>query len=58
VAEKELDAFARNHLAAYKVPRIYEFREELPKTAMGKILRRALIEEEKDNLAKKEKKAE
>jgi long-chain acyl-CoA synthetase len=53
--EKELDAFVRKRLAAYKVPRIYEFREELPKTAMGKILRRALTEEEKENLGKNEK---
>jgi long-chain acyl-CoA synthetase len=45
--EEELDRFARQHLAAYKVPRIYEFRKELPKTAVGKILRRALVEEEK-----------
>ncbi|MCD7032837.1 AMP-binding protein [Metabacillus sp. GX 13764] len=48
--EEELNAFARKHLAAYKVPRIYEFREELPKTAVGKILRRALVEEEKERL--------
>jgi long-chain acyl-CoA synthetase len=53
--EKELDAFVRKRLAAYKVPRIYEFREELPKTTMGKILRRALTEEEKENLGKNEK---
>ncbi|MDG5471008.1 long-chain-fatty-acid--CoA ligase [Jeotgalibacillus sp. ET6] len=46
--EKELDDFARQHLASYKVPRIYEFREELPKTAVGKILRRQLVEEEKE----------
>lgn len=45
--EEELNTFARKHLAAYKVPRIYEFRPELPKTAVGKILRRALVEEEK-----------
>jgi long-chain acyl-CoA synthetase len=45
--EEELNAFARKHLAAYKVPRKYEFRSELPKTAVGKILRRALVEEEK-----------
>jgi long-chain acyl-CoA synthetase len=44
---EELDQFARKHLAAYKVPRSYEFRKELPKTAVGKILRRVLIEEEK-----------
>lgn len=45
--EEELNAFARKHLASYKVPRMYEFRSELPKTAVGKILRRALVEEEK-----------
>jgi long-chain acyl-CoA synthetase len=45
--KEELDHFMRSRLAAYKVPRIYEFRKELPKTAVGKILRRVLIEEEK-----------
>jgi long-chain acyl-CoA synthetase len=34
-------------MAAYKRPRIIEFREELPKSAAGKILRRILTEEEK-----------
>ncbi|GIN60223.1 long-chain-fatty-acid--CoA ligase [Robertmurraya siralis] len=47
VSEEELDQFARKHLASYKVPRIYEFRNELPKTAVGKILRRSLVDEEK-----------
>ncbi|GGB27915.1 long-chain-fatty-acid--CoA ligase [Virgibacillus dakarensis] len=46
--EKELNKYCRKHLAAYKVPRIYEFRDELPKTAVGKILRRKLVEEEKE----------
>ncbi|MTH52913.1 AMP-binding protein [Bacillus mangrovi] len=50
ITEEELNLFARKHLAAYKVPRIYEFRSELPKTAVGKILRRTLIEEEKEKL--------
>ncbi|EZP76400.1 AMP-dependent synthetase and ligase [Parageobacillus genomosp. 1] len=45
--EEELDQFMRSRLAAYKVPRMYEFRAELPKTAVGKILRRALLEEER-----------
>jgi long-chain acyl-CoA synthetase len=45
--KEELDHFVRSRLAAYKVPRIYEFRKELPKTAVGKILRRVLIEGEK-----------
>ncbi|MDF9295903.1 long-chain-fatty-acid--CoA ligase [Geobacillus stearothermophilus] len=51
-SEQELDAFMRQRLAAYKVPRIYEFRSELPKTAIGKILRRVLVEEEKKKLDK------
>lgn len=45
--EEELDQFARKYLAAYKVPKVYEFRSELPKTTVGKILRRVLIDEEK-----------
>nr|WP_090870580.1 long-chain-fatty-acid--CoA ligase [Oceanobacillus limi] len=42
--EEDLNTFCRKHLAAYKVPRLYEFRDELPKTAVGKILRRQLID--------------
>lgn len=44
--EEELDQFARKLLTAYKVPRMYEFRKELPKTIVGKVLRRVLVEEE------------
>lgn len=47
VTEEELNKYCRENLAAFKVPRIYDFREELPKTAVGKILRRQLIDEEK-----------
>ncbi|TXC90155.1 AMP-binding protein [Metabacillus litoralis] len=47
---EEFNEYARKHLAAYKVPRIYEFRDELPKTAVGKILRRALVDEEKEKM--------
>lgn len=47
VTEEELNTFCRERLAAYKVPRIYDFRDELPKTAVGKILRRQLVDEEK-----------
>ncbi|MFF5994395.1 long-chain-fatty-acid--CoA ligase [Lysinibacillus sp. KU-BSD001] len=50
VTEKELNDHCRQSLAAYKVPRLYEFRDELPKTAVGKILRRTLVEEEKAKL--------
>jgi long-chain acyl-CoA synthetase len=56
VSEKELNEFCRQNLAAYKVPRYYEFRAELPKTAVGKILRRTLVDEEKEKLAKQEAK--
>ena len=45
--EEEMNQFCRKFLAAYKVPRLYEFREELPKTTVGKILRRVLVDEEK-----------
>jgi long-chain acyl-CoA synthetase len=41
----DLRAFCQTHLTAYKVPRVIEFRCELPKTNVGKILRRALREE-------------
>jgi long-chain acyl-CoA synthetase len=44
--EEEIIAFCRERLAAYKVPRAVEFRAELPKTMVGKVLRRALREEE------------
>ncbi|WP_409302063.1 long-chain-fatty-acid--CoA ligase [Peribacillus sp. SCS-155] len=57
VTEEELNAFARKHLASYKVPRIYEFRKELPKTTVGKILRRALVEEETRKLEDRQKEA-
>ena len=44
-AEDIID-FSRTKLAAYKVPRIIEFRETLPKSAVGKILRKELRKEE------------
>lgn len=53
--EKDLNAYCRENLAAYKVPRIYEFRDELPKTAVGKILRRSLVDEEKEKMEKESK---
>ncbi len=37
-----LEEFCRAHLAAYKVPRLVEFRAEMPKNATGKILKRLL----------------
>ncbi|MBL4951186.1 AMP-binding protein [Neobacillus sp. OS1-32] len=55
VTSEEMNQFARKYLAAYKVPRIYEFRDELPKTAVGKILRRQLVEEEKKKIDEQNK---
>ncbi len=43
---EEVIEFARKHLAPYKVPKMVEIRDELPKSAVGKILRRVLREEE------------
>ena len=42
VSEAELRAFTREKLAPYKVPAHVEFRAELPKTMVGKVLRREL----------------
>ncbi len=38
----ELKSFCKENLTGYKVPKLYEFREDLPKTNVGKILRREL----------------
>lgn len=46
LSEKDLDVWCRERLAAYKVPRKVEFRQSLPKTMIGKVLRRQLLEEE------------
>ena len=46
VAEEELLDWCRSGLAKYKVPKFVEFRNDLPKTMVGKILRRQLMEEE------------
>ncbi|MFC1975414.1 long-chain fatty acid--CoA ligase [Chloroflexota bacterium] len=51
--EEEIIEWCREGLAKYKVPKHVEFRDELPKTMVGKILRLQLIEEEKEK-AKKE----
>jgi len=52
LTEKEVIDFCKANLAVYKVPRLIEFRAELPKTMVGKILRRVLVEEERAKLAK------
>ncbi len=46
LTEEEVIAFCKERLAAYKVPKIIEFMDELPKSAIGKVLRRKLREME------------
>jgi long-chain acyl-CoA synthetase len=41
--EAELIAYCRQHLAAYKCPRIFQFRTELPKNTLGKVLKGELV---------------
>lgn len=52
VTEDDVTAACAGSLSAYKVPKLVEFRDELPRTAVGKALRRLLVAEE---LAAKER---
>lgn len=45
VTNTELDAFCRERLAPFKVPRLYGYLDSLPKSAVGKVLRRPLVAE-------------
>jgi len=49
VTEEEILAFCAENRAPYKRPKYVEFRDELPKTLVGKMLRRVLVEEEARN---------
>ena len=51
LTEAEVVAFCKERLAAFKRPRFIEFREELPKSAVGKILRKKLRAEEQQNIS-------
>ena len=44
--EEEIIQFCKKNLAKYKIPKSVEFRKEMPKTLVGKVLRRVLVEEE------------
>ncbi|NAX38328.1 long-chain-fatty-acid--CoA ligase FadD, partial [Vibrio sp. V27_P1S3P104] len=57
LTKEEVIAHCRKHLTGYKVPKLIEFREELPKTNVGKILRRVLREENDAQQAEKAKSA-
>ncbi len=47
LSKSDLAAHCRARLANYKIPKFFEFRTDLPKTIIGKVLRRALRDEEK-----------
>ncbi|MBI5602529.1 MAG: AMP-binding protein [Deltaproteobacteria bacterium] len=47
ITEAEILSWCKDNMSAYKRPRAIEFKQELPKSAAGKILRRMLVEEEK-----------
>lgn len=51
LTKEEIISHCRKRLANYKMPRQVEFRDELPKTLVGKILRRALVAEEQEKFA-------
>lgn len=51
--EEEIMDFCKKSLAAYKVPKLVEFMDELPKSTIGKVLRRKLREMEVENQEKK-----
>jgi len=55
VTEEEILAFCKPRLAPYKTPKTVEFRDDLPKSTVGKLLRRVLADEER---AKAEARAE
>ena len=50
---EEITEYCKTKLAKYKVPKKIEFRKELPKSPIGKVLRRVLVEEEKKKKAQK-----
>jgi long-chain acyl-CoA synthetase len=53
--EEEIINYCKENLAKYKVPKIVEFRDELPVTAVGKVLRKKLRDEELAKIGAKDK---
>ena len=53
VTEEEIREYCKQNMAAFKVPTLVEFRTELPKTTVGKVLRRELVREHKETATKK-----
>ena len=52
LTEQEVIDYCKQHLAAYKVPKLIEFMDELPKSVIGKVLRRTLREMELERVKK------
>jgi long-chain acyl-CoA synthetase len=50
-SEEEIITWSKDHLAKYKYPRLIEFRDELPRTTVGKVLKRELVDEYEQSLA-------
>lgn len=46
----EIRTYCKEYLAPYKVPTLVEFRKDLPKTQIGKVLRRLLVQEEMEKI--------
>lgn len=55
VGSSELTKWCRDRLAPYKIPHYIEFRDMLPKSKVGKLLRREIRDEEKRRLQKEKK---
>jgi long-chain acyl-CoA synthetase len=53
IEESEILEWCKDNMSAYKRPRLAEFRQELPKSAAGKLLRRVLVDEERDKVEDK-----
>lgn len=48
MTEEDVKSWCKERMAIFKVPTHVEFRKELPKTTVGKILRRELVREHKE----------
>ena len=55
-SQETLDAFLDTRISKIEKPRFYEFRADLPKSIIGKILKKNLVDEEKARAAAKESK--
>jgi len=56
VSSTDLIAFCRQRLSPYKIPKYIEFRDMLPKSKVGKLLRREIRDEERMKAVKEKKK--